>query len=207
MPRSRPSATAPPFAGSLEPVAFARSLRAALREVFGSTREQRCRVHKTGNVLNGRPGCATGSSNQWTMPKSIQPKARVHLHDIWQAETKADAKAAFDFFVETYGVKYDKAVAKLTRDRAELPAFCDFPAEHWKHIRTSSPIEITFAAARHRTGKTRGCLGRKTDLAMAFRLMMSAHVKWRKRDGANRLPEIAEGVVFKDGIKPLQAAA
>ena len=167
---------------------------AALREVFGTTREQRCWVHKTGNILNA-------------MPKSIQPKAKGHLHDIWQAETKADAEAAFDFFVETYGVKYDKAVAKLTRDRAELPAFCDFPAEHWKHIRTSSPIEITFAAARHRTGKTRGCLGRKTDLAMAFRLMMSAQAKRRKLDGANRLPEIAEGVVFKDGIKPLQAAA
>ena len=78
------------------------------------------------------------TSNQWTMPKSIQPKARVHLHDIWQAETKADAKAAFDFFVETYEVKYDKAVAKLVKDREELLAFYDFPAEHWKHIRTSN---------------------------------------------------------------------
>ena len=91
--------------------------RAALREVFGTTREQRCWVHKTANVLNA-------------MPKSIQPKAKGHLHDIWQAETKAEAEAAFDFFVETYEVKYDKAVAKLVKDREELLAFYDFPAEH-----------------------------------------------------------------------------
>ncbi len=167
---------------------------AALREVFGSTREQRCWVHKTGNVLNA-------------MPKSVQPKAKGHLHDIWQAETKADAEAAFDFFIETYGVKYDKAVAKLTKDRAELLAFYDFPAEHWKHIRTSNPIESTFATVRHRTGKAKGCLSRKTGLAMAFRLMMSAQAKWRKLDGANRLPEIVKGVEFKDGIKQRQAAA
>ena len=180
---------------------------AALREVFGSTREQRCWVHKTGNVLNGRPGCATGSSNQWTTPKSVQPKAKGHLHDIWQAETKAEAEAAFDFFVETYGVKYDKAVAKLVKDREELLAFYDFPAEHWKHIRTSNPIESTFATVRHRTGRTKGCLSRKTGLAMAFRLMMSAQAKWRKLDGANRLPEIVQGIAFKDGIKQLSAAA
>lgn len=167
---------------------------AALREVFGSTREQRCWVHKTGNVLNA-------------MPKSVQPKAKGHLHDIWQAGTMAEAEAAFDFFVETYGVKYDKAVAKLTRDRDVLLAFYDFPAEHWKHIRTSNPIESTFATVRHRTGKTRGCLSRKTGLAMAFRLMMSAQAKWRKLDGANRLPQVVQGIAFKDGIKQLQAAA
>jgi hypothetical protein len=168
-PGSWPSATAPS------------GFWAALREVFGTTREQRCWVHKTGNVLNA-------------MPKSVQPKAKGHLHDIWQAETKADAEAAFDFFVETYGVKYDKAVAKLVKDREELLAFYDFPAEHWKHIRTSNPIESTFATVRHRTGKAKGCLSRKTGLAMAFRLMMSAQAKWRKLDGANRLPEIIEGL-------------
>ena len=164
---------------------------AALREVFGSTREQRCWVHKTGNVLNA-------------MPKSVQPKAKGHLHDIWQAETKAEAEAAFDVFVETYGVKYEKAAAKLTKDREVLLSFYDFPA---KHIRTSNPIESTFATVRHRTGKTKGCLSRKTGLAMAFRLMMSAQAKWRKLDGSNRLPEIVEGIAFKDGIKQLQAAA
>lgn len=166
----------------------------ALREVFGATSEQRCWFHKTGNVLNA-------------MPKSIQAKAKGHLHDIWQAETRADAEAAFDFFVETYGVKYDKAVGKLTKDRDVLLAFHDFPAEHWKHIRTTNPIESTFATVRHRTGKTKGCLSRKTGLAMAFKLMMSAQTRWRKLDGANRMPEIIDGIEFKDGIKQLQNAA
>ena len=167
---------------------------AALREVFGDTCEQRCWFHKTGNVLNA-------------MPKSVQAKAKGHLHDIWQAETKAEANAAFDFFVETYGVKYDKAVAKLIKDREALRAFYDFPAEHWKHIRTTNPIESTFATVRHRTGKTKGCLSRKTGLAMAFKLMMSAQGKWRKLDGANRMPEIIQGIAFVDGIKQLQTAA
>lgn len=166
----------------------------ALREVFGATKEQRCWFHKTGNVLNA-------------MPKSMQAKAKGHLHDIWQAETRADAEAAFDFFVATYGVKYDKAVRKLTKDRDVLLAFYDFPAEHWKHIRTTNPIESTFATVRHRTGKTKGCLSRKTGLAMAFKLMMSAQGKWRKLDGAKRMPEIIQGIAFKDGIKQLNQAA
>lgn len=166
----------------------------ALREVFGATKEQRCWFHKTGNVLNA-------------MPKSVQAKAKGHLHDIWQAETRVDAEAAFNFFVTTYGVKYDKAVAKLTKDRDVLLAFYDSPAEHWKHIRTTNPIESTFATVRHRTGQTKGSLSRKTGLAMAFKLMMSAQTKWRKLDGANRMPEIIEGIEFKDGIKQLQSAA
>jgi putative transposase len=166
----------------------------ALCEVFGATKEQRCWLHKTGNVLNA-------------MPKSVQAKAKGHLHDIWQAETRMDAEAAFDFFVATYGVKYDKAVAKLTKDRDVLLAFYDFPAEHWTHIRTTNPIESTFATVQHRTGKTKGCLSRKTRLAMAFKLMMSAQVKWRKLDGANRMPEIIQGIEFNDGIKQLQNAA
>ena len=167
---------------------------AALREVFGSTSEQRCWFHKTGNVLNA-------------MPKSIQSKAKGHLHDIWQAETKAEANAAFDFFIETYGVKYEKAVAKLVKDRATLLTFYDFPAEHWKHIRTTNPIESTFATVRHRTGKTKGCLSRKTGLAMAFKLMISAQNKWQKLNGANRMPEIIQGIAFVDGIKQIQTAA
>jgi putative transposase len=166
----------------------------ALREVFPTTREQRCWVHKTMNVLNA-------------MPKSVQAKAKAHLHDIWQAETKAEANAAFDFFVGTYGVKWDKAVAKLVKDRDALLTFYDFPAEHWKHIRTSNPIESTFATVRHRTKRTKGCLSRKTGLAMAFKLMMSAQKKWRKLDGRNRLPEIIQGVEFRDGVRQLQAAA
>lgn len=167
---------------------------AALREVFATTREQRCWVHKTMNVLNA-------------LPKSLQVKAKGHLHDIWQAETKVQANAAFDYFVETYGVKYDKAVAKLVKDRDALLTFYDFPAEHWKHIRTSNPIESTFATVRHRTRRTKGCLSRKTGLAMAFRLMMSAQKKWRKLDGQNRLPEIIQGIEYRDGLRHFQAAA
>ena len=167
---------------------------AALREVFTTTQEQRCWLHKTMNVLNA-------------MPKSVQPKAKDHLHDIWQAETRRQAEAAFDFFIETYGVKYDKAVAKLVKDRDALLTFYDFPAEHWKHLRTTNPIESTFATVRHRTRRTKGCLSRKTGLAMAFKLMMSAQSKWRKLDGRNRMPELIEGIVFRDGVVQLQAAA
>ena len=123
------------------------------------------------------------------------------------AETKEDAEAAFDFFVKAYGAKYDRAVGKLTKDRDVLLTFYDFPAEHWKHIRTTNPIESTFATVRHRTKKTKGCLSRKTALAMTFRLMMSAKKKWRKLDGENRMPEIIEGVAFKDGIKQEKHAA
>ncbi len=125
----------------------------------------------------------------------------------WQAETRAEAETAFDFFVETYGVKWDKAVAKLVKDRGALLTFYDYPAEHWKHVRTSNPIESTFATVRHRTKRTKGCLSRKTGLAMAFKLMMSAQGKWRKLDGRNRLPEIIEGVEFRDGLRHVQIAA
>ncbi|WP_299822783.1 IS256 family transposase [uncultured Jannaschia sp.] len=166
----------------------------ALREVFATTREQRCWLHKTMNVLNA-------------LPKSVQPKAKTHLHDIWQAETRAAATIAFDFFVDAYGVKWDKAVGKLVRDRDALLSFYDFPAEHWKHVRTSNPIESTFATVRHRTKRTKGCLRRKTGLAMAFKLMMSAQKKWRKLDGRNRLPEVISGVEFRDGVRHFQAAA
>ena len=167
---------------------------AALREVFATTREQRCWVHKTMNVLNA-------------LPKSLQARAKGHLHDIWQAETKSAANAAFDFLVEAYGVKWDKAVAKLVKDRDALLTFFDFPAEHWKHIRTSNPIESTFATVRHRTKRTKGCLSRKTGLAMSFRLMMAAQKKWRKLDGQHRLPEIIQGIEFRDGLRQRQTAA
>lgn len=166
----------------------------ALREVFAPTREQRCWVHKAMNVLNA-------------LPQSVQAKAKGHLHDIWQAETRAKAEAAFDFFVETYGVTWDKAVDKLVKDRSALLTFYDYPAEHWKHIRTSNPIESTFATLRHRTKRTKGCLSRQTGLAMAFRLMIAAQGKWRKLDGQNRLPEIIQGVEFRVGLRQLQVAA
>ncbi len=104
-------------------------------------------------------------------------------------------------------MKWDKAVVKLVKDRDALLTFYDFPAEHWKHIRASNPIESTFATVRHRTKRTKGCLSRKTGLAMAFKLMMSAQKKWRKLDGQNRLPEVISGVEFRDGLRQRQTAA
>ncbi len=166
----------------------------ALRQVYGRTAEQRCWVHKTANVLN-------------KMPKSLQSKAKGRLQDIWMAETRSDAEKAFDFFQEAYGAKYDKAVECLTKDRECLLTFYDFPAEHWKHIRTTNPIESTFATVRLRTTKTKGCLSRKTALAMVFKLLLSARKKWRRLDGSNHIGEVIQGVTFKDGIKQIQNAA
>ena len=162
--------------------------------VYPTTKEQRCWVHKMANI--------TGA-----MPKPLHEKAKAGLQDIWMAETKKEATAAFDLFVETYGVKYERAIKKLTKDRDVLLTFYDFPAEHWKHIRTTNPIESVFASVRNRTRKTKGCLSRKTALSMVFKLMMSAKKKWRKLSGTNRLPEVIQGVEFKDGIKQVQNAA
>ncbi len=166
----------------------------ALRQVYGQTREQRCWVHKTANVLN-------------KLPKSLQGKAKSHLQDIWMAETRADAENAFDFFVRAYGAKYDKAVECLIKDRDRLLTFYDFPAEHWKHVRSTNPIESTFATVRLRTAKTKGCLSRKTALAMVFKLLLSARRKWRRLDGSDHLAEVIQGVTFKDGTKQIQNAA
>ena len=148
------------------------------------------------NVLNAMPK---------SVQESVQAKAKGHLHDIWQAETKANA--AFDFFVEPSGVKWDKAVAKRVKDRDALLTFYDDPAEHWKHIRTSNPIESTFATVRHRTKRTKGCLSREAGLAMAFKLMIATQRKWRKLDGQNRLPEIIQRIEFRDEIRQLQTTA
>ena len=168
----------------------------AVGEVWSKVREQRCWVHKTANVLN-------------KLPKSIQPKAKTALQNIWMAETRKDAEAAFDRFVELYGVKYDKAVACLQKDRDVLLAFYDFPAEHWKHLRTTNPIESTFATVRHRTIRSKGCLSNKTALAMVFKLVEGAQKTWRRHDGQNMLPKLVANVKFKDGIEasPPQAKA
>jgi putative transposase len=159
----------------------------ALQKIYGTTRSQRCWVHKTKNILN-------------KMPKSIQPKAKQHIHDIWMAETREDAERAFDRFLETYRLKYPKASECLEKDREELLAFYNFPAEHWIHIRTSNPIESTFATVRLRTAKTRGCVSRTTILTMVFKLGMSAENGWRKLRGFRRLAEVINGVKFIDGI-------
>ena len=163
----------------------------ALRQAYGQTREQRCWVHKTANVLN-------------KLPKSLQGKAKGHLQDIWMAETKADAE---DFFARAYRAKYDKAVECLSKDRDRLLTFYDFPAEHWKHVRSTNPIESTFATVRLRTAKTKGCLSRKTALAMVFKVLLSARRKWRRLDRSDHLAEVIQGVTFKDGIKQSKYAA
>ena len=129
------------------------------------------------------------------------------LQDIWMAETRKDAESAFDFFLEAYGPKYDKAAACLAKDRDVLLTFYDFPAEHWKHVRTTNPIESTFATVRLRTYRTKGCLSRKTAMAMVFKLCQCAQRKWRKLDGSNHLAEIIRGVKFVDGERQDRAAA
>jgi transposase-like protein len=160
---------------------------AALRKIFCETRSQRCWVHKMANILN-------------KVPKSLQPKAKQQLQDIWMAETKQDAEKAFDLFLKTYQLKYPKACECLEKDREQMLAFYDFPAEHWVHIRTSNPIESTFATVRLRTNKTRGCVSRTTILTMVFRLGLSAEKGWRKLRGFRRLAEVIDGVKFIDGI-------
>ena len=165
---------------------------AAAEEVFPDTRQQRCWVHKTANVLNN-------------MPKSLQPKAKEDLHQIWLAATREDANKAFDAFLEKYQAKYPKACECLTKDRAELLAFYDFPAEHWKHLRTTNPIESTFATIRHRHSKTKGNGTRRASLAMMFKLAKVAESHWRKLDGQKQIVQLLEGKKFMNGV--LQDAA
>ena len=166
----------------------------ALRQVYGAAREQRCWVHKTGNILN-------------KLPKGLQNKAKGHLQDIWMAETRKDAETAFDFFLEAYGPKYEKATACLAKDRDALLSFYDFPAEHWKHVRTTNPIESTFATVRLRTYRTKGCLSRKTAMAMVFKLCQGASKKWRRLNGSDQFAEIIRGVKFVNGKRQDRAAA
>jgi transposase-like protein len=150
--------------------------------------EQRCWVHKTANVLN-------------KLPVSQQPKAKRALQEIWMAETKAEAETAFDAFMEGYEVKYEKAAQCLAKDRDALLAFYDFPAEHWKHLRTTNPIESTFATVRHRTIRSKGCLSNKTALAMVFKLAEAAQSSWRRLGGHALLPKLILGVKFADGLE------
>ena len=158
----------------------------ALAKVFPSTKQQRCWVHKTANVLD-------------KLPKSQQPSAKAMLHEIWMAATREDATKAFDRFVATYGVKWPRATDCLEKDRAELLAFYDFPAEHWRHLRTSNPIESTFATVRLRTYRTKGPGSRSAGLAMAFKLIQKAQKGWRKLNGSEKLKDLIDGIVFVDG--------
>lgn len=161
---------------------------AALRKVFGETREQRCWVHKTANVLND-------------LPKSKQVKTKSMVHDIWMAETKATAEKAFDLLVDSLQAKYPKAAECLTKDREVLLTFYDFPAEHWVHLRTTNPIESTFATVRLRTHKTKGCGSRMATLTMVFKLAQSAEQHWRTLNGCKLLEDVIQGIQFADGLR------
>jgi putative transposase len=165
----------------------------ALRQMFPTTKEQRCWVHKTANILD-------------KLPKAQQPKAKAMLHEIWQAETKAAAEKAFDLFVATYEAKYAKAVGCLVKDREELLVFYDFPALHWVHLRTTNPIESTFATVRLRTTKTKGNGCRSACLTMVFKLMESAAKKWRLLNGSPLLAKVIAGARFVDGVEQTNAA-
>jgi putative transposase len=165
----------------------------AVRQVFPTTKEQRCWVHKTANVLD-------------KLPKSQQSKAKAMLHDVWQAGTKAEAEKAFDLFVATYEAKYAKATSCLAKDREELLVFYDFPALHWIHLRTTNPIESTFATVRLRTSKTKGSGSRTACLTMVFKLMESASKNWRLLNGSPLLSKVIAGVRFVDGVEQTNAA-
>lgn len=160
----------------------------AISKVYPETRHQRCWVHKTANVLN-------------KLPKSVQPKVKEALHDIWMAETRDDAYKAFDSTVNRFGDKYPGAMKCLGKDKAQMLAFYDFPAIHWQHIRTSNPIESTFATVRLRTVKTRNAVSRATILSMVFKLAQSAENRWNKLRGFKLLADVIEGVKFVDGEK------
>ncbi len=159
---------------------------AALRKVFGETREQRCWVHKTANVLN-------------KMPKSMQAKAKAGIHEIWMAATREDAEKAFDTFLEKYGAKYPQACECLKKDRDVLLTFYDFPAEHWAHVRTTNPIESTFATIRLRHRRTKGSGTRRASLSMMFKLAQSAQKKWRRLNGHEKIVSLMEGKIFVNG--------
>lgn len=165
---------------------------AALEEVYGDTRQQRCWMHKTMNVLN-------------CLPTSAQPKAKQALHEIWQADTKEEAERAFDLFIRTYEPKYPKATLCLQKDREELLVFYDFPAQHWQSIRTTNPIESAFGTIRHRTNRSKGCLTRDGMLHMMFKLGLCAEKNWRRQRGWHYLAKVITGMKFTDGIEATQS--
>ena len=159
---------------------------AALDEVYPEAQHQRCWMHKTGNVLN-------------YAPTSVQAKMKQALHDIWQAETREAAEEAFDKFVKMFEAKYPKATQCLQKDRDELLAFYDFPAQHWQSLRTTNPIESSFGTIRHRTKRSKGCLSRDGMLHMTFKLGECAEKNWRRLRGFDYLAKVINGVKFRDG--------
>ena len=166
----------------------------ALAKVYGKTRRQRCWVHKTANILN-------------KLPKSMQAKAKEKIHQIWMAPDKAESQRCFDDFINLYEAKYPKAVECLQKDREALLTFYDFPAEHWKHIRTTNPIESTFSTVRLRTDKVRSCFSPKTVVTMAFKLCQCAQKRWQRLHSHKQLAKVIKGVRFIDGIEEIRNAA
>ena len=166
----------------------------ALAKVYSKTRWQRCWVHKTANILN-------------KLPKSLQAKAKENIQQIWMAPDKAEAQKSFDDFISLYETKYPKAAECLQKDRDALLSFYDFPAEHWRHIRTTNPIESTFATVRLRTDKVRGCFSSKTVLTMALKLCQCAQGRWQRLYGHKQLAKVIRGVKFNDGIEEIRNAA
>ena len=166
----------------------------ALSKVYDRTRWQRCWVHKTANILN-------------SLPKSLQSKAKSKLHQIWQAADKNEAQRHFNDFMKTYEAKYPKAAQCLEKDRDALLTFYDFPAEHWRHIRTTNPIESTFATVRLRTNKVRGCFSAITAITMAFKLCQCAQKRWIRLHRPERLNDVVKGVRFVNGMEEKRIAA
>ena len=160
----------------------------ALAEVYPATRAQRCWVHKTANVLD-------------KLPKRAQGEAKSMLYEIWRSDTRMNAHKAFERFLATWEAKYPRAAECLARDREELLAFYDFPAAHWGHLRTTNPIESTFATIRLRTAKTRNCLSERTALSLVHQLAMSAQKRWRRLRGFRHLAEVIADVRFTDGVE------
>ena len=165
---------------------------AALDEVFPSTTHQRCWMHKTSNVLN-------------YLPRVARAKAKDDLHQIWMAEGREDAEQAMALFAEKYAAKYPRAVNCLLKDREQLLAFYDFPAEHWLHIRTTNAIESTFATLRHRTKRVKGAFSKDSALAMMLQLALEAQKRWHRITAVERLGQLIEGVCFVDGVAQLAA--
>jgi len=172
----------------------AMGFQAAAAEVWPKTRIQRCWFHKSGNVLD-------------KLPQALQAKAKGMLHDMYLSPTREEALKAFALFVESFGAKYPKAVECLVKDKDDLFAFYDFPAMHWIHLRTTNPIESTFATVRLRHRRTKGNGTRKATLAMVYKLCREAEQTWRKLDGFKFIPLVEAGIKFVNGEQVDEAAA
>jgi putative transposase len=166
----------------------------ALTRAYPDCRWQRCWVHKVANILN-------------KLPKSLQGPAKKKLHEIWHADNKAEAERLLDDFIDAYEAKYPKAAYCLEKDRDVLLTFYDFPAEHWRHICTTNPIESTFATVRLRTAKVRSCFSANTVITMAFKLCQCAQQRWIRLHCPERLAQVIEGVIFVNGIEEKRIAA